>query len=597
MKRTNTCGQLSEKAIGKKVILQGWVSKRRDHGKLIFIDLRDRYGVTQVVFNPKDSKDAHKLAEKLGKEFVVLIEGKVCKRPKGTENKEITTGKIEVHVSTLEILNPSETPLPIELDKHLLAGEDQRLKYRFLDLRRPELQKNIILRHKVAKAFRDFFDKEGFLEIETPILAKSTPEGARDFLVPSRVHPGKFFALPQSPQLFKQILMVSGFDKYFQIVKCFRDEDLRADRQLEFTQIDVEMSFVEQNDVLKLMERCMAFVFKQSLGLNVKIPFPRMSFEEAMNQFGSDKPDTRFELELADVTNELKGTDFGIFNSVIEVKGAIKALVVEKGCKKLSKKDVDKLTEIAKLYKAKGLMSVWVKDTGIESQILKFLPEKTVKALLSKTKAKKGDLILLIADSWEIACNSLGYVRLAVGQKLNLIDGKKWNFLWVYDFPLLDWNDDEQRYVAMHHPFTSPKDEDLKLLDSAPEKAKAKAYDMVLNGVEVGGGSIRIHNEKVQEKMFNALGISKQEAESKFGFLLSAFKYGAPPHGGIALGLDRVIALMAGEDSIREVIAFPKNKATVSLMDGAPSEVTEKQLKELGLKLDIEKPLLGQKKQ
>ena len=404
MKRTNTCGQLSEKNIGKKAVLQGWVSKRRDHGSLIFIDLRDRYGTTQVVFNPKDGKEAYKEAGKLGKEFVVLVEGKVSKRPKGTENKEISTGKIEVHASKLEILNPSATPLPIELDRHLLAGEEQRLKYRFLDLRRPELQKNIILRHKVAKAFRDFFDKEGFLEIETPILAKSTPEGARDFLVPSRVHPGKFFALPQSPQLFKQILMVSGFDKYFQIVKCFRDEDLRADRQLEFTQIDVEMSFVEQNDVLEIMERCMAFVFKQTLGLNVKTPFPRMTFDDAMNRFGSDKPDTRFEMELADVTNELKGTDFGIFNSVIEAKGAIKSLKIEKGCEKFSKKDVDKLTEIAKLYKAKGLMSIWVKGKEIESQIAKFLPEKTVKALLSKTKAKKGDLILLVADSWETAC-------------------------------------------------------------------------------------------------------------------------------------------------------------------------------------------------
>ncbi len=591
MKRTNTCGQLSKKNIGKKAVLQGWVAKRRDHGNLIFIDLRDRYGITQVVFNPTDSKDAHKNAEKLGKEFVVLIEGKVAGRPKGTENKDIGTGKIEVHASKLEILNPAATPLPIELDKHLLAGEDQRLKYRFLDLRRPELQKNIILRHKVAKAFRDFFDKEEFLEIETPILAKSTPEGARDYLVPSRVQEGKFFALPQSPQLFKQILMVSGFDRYFQIVKCFRDEDLRADRQPEFTQVDVEMSFVDEDDIFDVMERAMSFVFKQTLGMNVKTPFSRISFDDAMNRFGSDKPDTRFEMELVDITSEMKGTDFGIFNSVIEVKGTIKALVVEKGCEKLSKKDVDKLTDIAKLYKAKGMMSIWVKGKEIESQISKFLPEKTVKALLSKTKAKKGDLILLVADNWNTACVSLGYVRLAVGEKLDLIDKKKFNFLWVLDFPLLEWNDDEQRYTAMHHPFTSPKDSDLKLLDTSPEKAKAKAYDLVLNGSEVGGGSIRIHQEKLQEKMFAALGISKQEAESKFGFLLTAFKYGAPPHGGIALGLDRLIALMCGAESIREVIAFPKNKASISLMDNAPSEVTEKQLKELSLKLDIEKPL------
>ena len=591
MKRTHTCGQLNEKSIGKKASLQGWVAKRRDHGSLIFIDLRDRYGVTQVVFNPSEGKDAHKEAGKLGKEFVIQVTGKVEKRPKGTENKEITTGKIELHASELEILNPAAAPLPIELDKHLLAGEDQRLKYRFLDLRRHELQANIILRHKVTMAFREFFNKENFLEIETPILAKSTPEGARDYLVPSRVHEGKFFALPQSPQLFKQILMVSGFDRYFQIVKCFRDEDLRADRQPEFTQVDVEMSFVEQEDVLGVMEEAMKHVFKQVLNVSVKTPFPRMAFEQAMNDYGSDKPDTRFEMLLQDVTQELKGTDFGIFNSVIESGGAIKALTVKGGCEKLTKKDVDKLTEVAKLYRAKGLMSIWVKESGVESQISKFLPEKTVKALLDKTKAKNNDLVLIVADTWNTACNSLGYVRLAVGEKLGLIDKSKHNFLWVTEFPLLEWNDDEQRYTAMHHPFTSPRDQDLGLVEKAPEKAKAKAYDMVLNGSEVGGGSIRIHQGEVQEKMFNALGISKAEAESKFGFLLAAFKYGAPPHGGIALGLDRIITLMTGAESIREVIAFPKNKAAVSLMDEAPSEVTDKQLKELHLKLDIEKPL------
>jgi len=591
MKRTHTCGELTEKSKGKKAILQGWVSKRRDHGKLIFIDLRDRYGVTQVVFNPKDSKEAHQKADKLGKEFVVQVIGKVEKRPKGTENKEIKTGKIELQATGLEILNPSEAPLPIELDSHLLAGEEQRLKYRFLDLRRPELQGNIILRHKVVKAFRDFFDKENFLEIETPFLAKSTPEGARDFLVPSRTKPGNFYALPQSPQLFKQILMVSGFDRYMQIVRCFRDEDLRADRQLEFTQVDVEMAFVDTEDVLDITERAIQHVFKEALGFKIKTPLPRMTFDEAMNNYGSDKPDTRFETKLVDVTEEMKGTDFGIFNSVIEKGGVIKALNVENGCKKLNKKDVDKLTDVAKLYKAKGLMSIWVKGKEIESQIAKFLPEKTLKALLSKTKAKSDDLVLLVADSWNTACTSLGYVRLAVGEKLNLIDKKKWNLLWVMDFPLLEWSDEEQRFQAMHHPFTSPKDEDLKLLDSQPEKAKAKAYDLVLNGSEIGGGSIRIHNGELQEKMFKALGISKEEAEQKFGFLLSAFKYGAPPHGGIALGLDRVIALMSGSESIREVIAFPKNKAGISLMDNAPSEVSEKQLKELSLKLDIEKPL------
>ena len=590
VKRTHTCGELSGKNIGKNVTLQGWVSKRRDHGNLTFVDLRDRYGITQVVFNPQEGKEAHKEAGKLGKEFVVQISGKVEKRPGGTENSEISTGKIEVHASSLEILSTAESPLPIELDQHLLAGEDQRLKYRFLDLRRPELQKNIILRHRVVKAFRDFFDSQGFLEIETPVLAKSTPEGARDYLVPSRVHEGKFFALPQSPQLFKQILMVSGFDRYFQVVKCFRDEDLRADRQPEFTQVDVEMSFVEVEDIVSLAEKGLAFAFKQALGVNVKAPFPRMPYDEAMNLYGSDKPDTRFEMRIVDVTDELKGTDFGIFNSVIEKGGAIKALKVEGGCGKISKKDVDKLTELAKTYKAKGLMSVWVNENGIESQIAKFLHEKNVKALLAKAKAGANDLILVVADSWGTSCVSLGNVRLALGEKLGLIDKKKFNFLWVLDFPLLEWSDEEQRLMAMHHPFTSPKDGDLHFLDSAPEKAKAKAYDIVLNGSEIGGGSIRIHRGDVQEKMFRALGIGKEEAERKFGFLLSAFKYGAPPHGGIALGLDRIIALMTGAESIRDVIAFPKNKASVSLMDDAPSEVSEKQLKELHLKLDVEKP-------
>lgn len=596
MKRTHTCGELSGKNVGKNVTLQGWVAKRRDHGNLIFIDLRDRYGLTQVVFNQQEGKQAHCEARKLGKEFVVQISGKVEKRPKGTENKGIATGAIEVHASSLEILSTAESPLPIELDQHLLAGEDQRLKFRFLDLRRPELQKNIILRHKVVKAFRDFFDKEGFLEIETPVLAKSTPEGARDYLVPSRVHEGKFFALPQSPQLFKQILMVSGFDRYFQIVKCFRDEDLRADRQPEFTQVDVEMSFVEVEDIVSLIEKGLAFVFKQSLGVNVKAPFPRMPYDEAMNSYGSDKPDTRFEMRIVDVTVEMKGTDFGIFNSVAEKGGVIKALKVEGGCGTLSKKDVDKLTELAKTYKAKGLMSVWVNEKGVESQIAKFLPEKNVKALLAKTRAKANDLILIVADSWGTTCVSLGNVRLALGEKLGLVGKNKFNFLWVLDFPLLEWSDEEQRLMAMHHPFTSPKDEDLHFLDSAPEKAKAKAYDIVLNGSEIGGGSIRIHHGDVQEKMFRALGIGKEEAERKFGFLLSAFKYGAPPHGGIALGLDRIIALMTGAESIRDVIAFPKNKASVSLMDDAPSDVSEKQLKELHLKLDVEKVLPEKKK-
>jgi aspartyl-tRNA synthetase len=587
MRRTNTCGELAEKQIGKKVCLQGWVSTRRDHGPLIFIDLRDRYGFTQVVFNQKISEETHGLAKALGKEFVVEIEGKVSKRPKGTENKKVKTGNIEIEASKLKILNSAEQPLPVEIDSHLLAGEDVRLKYRYLDLRRPEMQKNFVLRHRLIKAVRDFFDKENFIEIETPVLAKSTPEGSRDYLVPSRMFPGKFFALPQSPQQFKQLLMVSGFDRYFQIVRCFRDEDLRADRQPEFTQLDLEMSFIEPEDIYDLLERCLKEVFKKVLGVEIKIPFPRITFDNAMNFYGSDKPDTRFELKFVDLTKELADTEFEIFNSIIKKGGCLKAIVAQKP--NFSKKDLSDFLDAAKAFRAKGLVALEVKGNSLESQIAKFLKPSHVKAVLEKTGAKENDLILLIADEWRTCCTALGAVRLKAAEKLGLIDKKKFSFLWIAEFPLFEFSEEEQKLVAMHHPFTSPADSDADLLETSPLKAKSKAYDCVLNGSEIGGGSIRIHRRELQARMFKALGISEEEAEKKFGHMLTAFKYGAPPHGGIAFGIDRLAAIMCGADSIREVIAFPKNKSCFSLMDDSPSEVSQKQLKELKLKIDLEK--------
>jgi len=588
MKRTHSCGELSEKQVGKKVSLLGWVHNRRDHGNLTFIDLRDRDGITQVVFNPEKAKQAHAMAKSLGKEFVVAIEGKVGKRPKGTENKALKTGNIEVEASSLEIINAAEQPLPIEIEGKVLASEDTRLKYRFLDLRRPELQQKIILRHKITKAFRDFFDSEGFLEIETPLLAKSTPEGSRDYLVPSRLQPGKFYALPQSPQLFKQILMVAGFEKYFQIARCLRDEDLRADRQPEFTQVDVEMSFVEEKDVIDATERSIAFVMKKVFGKKIKAPLERMTFAEAMDRFGSDKPDRRFAIELADVSAELKGTDFNVFNSVLEKGGCIKAINA-KGCGSFSKGDLDDLAETAKIYKAKGLVTAIVAKGALDSHIAKFLLPVHLQALLKKTNAKENDLLLLVAGEWKTACTALGAVRLKVAEKKNLVDKEKMDFFWVTDFPMFVFSEEEQKLVACHHPFTHPKNEDMHLLEKEPLKMRAMAYDIIFNGSELGGGSIRIHERELQQKVFTALGISPQEADKKFGFLLSAFKYGAPPHGGIALGLDRFIAILTNSESIRDVIAFPKNKAAVSLMEDSPSEVSERQLKELGLKLEIEK--------
>ncbi len=587
MRRTHTCGELGKKEIGGKVILQGWVNTRRDHGGVIFVDLRDRYGITQLRFDPKISEKAHKEAERLRREYVIEVYGRVVPRPKGMENPKLKTGNIEVEVTELKILNISRTP-PFEIDDRIDLNEDIRLKYRYLDLRRPMMQKNIIMRHRVVKAIRDFFDREGFLEIETPMLAKSTPEGARDYLVPSRVHPGKFFALPQSPQLFKQLLMIAGFDRYAQIVKCFRDEDLRADRQPEFTQIDVEMSFVEEEDIFDVMERLMKHIWKVALNEDIKIPFPRISYHEAMERFGSDKPDTRFGLELIEVGDIVKDSNFQIFKEVLK-KGGIVKCINAKGCAGFSRKDIDELTQFVSIYGTKGLAWMKMTENGLESSIVKFFPSGVQKRLVERTGAKKGDLLLFVADKHRIVYDALGALRIELAKRLNLLDENKYNFIWVHNFPLLEWDEDEGRHVAIHHPFTSPRDEDLKYLDSDPSRVHAKAYDLALNGVELGGGSIRIHRREIQEKVFNALGIESEEARKKFGFLLDAFTYGAPPHGGIAFGLDRIVAILTGNESIREVIAFPKNKAAQSLMDNAPSEVSREQLKELHLELDLPK--------
>lgn len=587
MLRTNTCGELRIKHDKEQVTLCGWVQSRRDHGGIIFIDLRDRYGLTQVVFDPNNNSNTHKLAESLGREFIIKVSGYVRPRGEGLTNPKLETGEIEVLVDKAEILSIAETP-PLEIADKMQVNEDFRLKYRFVDLKRPSMQANIITRHKTIKLVRDYFDKHGFLDIETPILSKSTPEGARDYLVPSRVHPGSFYALPQSPQLFKQLLMVSGFDRYIQVARCFRDEDLRADRQPEFTQIDVEMSFVEQKDLIDLIEGLLKRIWKEILHIDIHTPFKQLTFVEAMERYGSDKPDTRFDLELINVSDVVAQTDFGVFKTIIEKKGKVNCINA-KGCASFSRGDIEDLDAHVKLYGAKGL--AWMKMTDkLESNIVKFFSEDVQKELIKKTKAENGDLLLFIADMKPLVSDNIaGQLRLFLGKKLKLIDENKWDFLWVVDFPLVEYDEEEQRYVAMHHPFTSPKDEDLSMLETEPGKVRAKAYDIVLNGTELGGGSIRINKQDVQQRMFRALGINEEQAQSKFGFLLDAFKYGAPPHGGIALGVDRMIAMITKNESIREVIAFPKNKAATSLMDDAPNDVSDRQLKELHIKLDIVK--------
>ena len=597
MIRDKGCGELRESDIGSNLSLAGWVFRRRDHGGLIFIDLRDRSGLCQIVFSPDIAGDSHTNAHDLRAEYVIAVSGEIRKRPEGTENPTLPTGIVEMYVNKLEVLNEA-APLPYNMEAAADAGEALRLKHRYLDLRRPEMQQNLTMRHKITKATRDYLDERGFLEIETPMLTKSTPEGARDYLVPSRLNPGHFYALPQSPQLFKQILMVSGLEKYFQIVKCFRDEDLRADRQPEFTQIDLEMSFADREDVISLMEEMMKKLFKDILSIDIETPFQRLSFHESMERFGNDKPDLRFGLELKDMSDlALKGT-FKVFLDAINDRGMVKA-INGKGMAGLSRKEIDMLTQEAQSFGAKGLAWIKVKN-GFESPIAKFFPEEILKKMAERLEAAEGDMMLFIADKPKVTYDVLSRLRLELGKRLNLIK-PGYKFAWIIDFPLLEWDEEEGRFQAMHHPFTSPMNEDIeKMLSlnlSDPElftvhrslftDIKAKAYDIVLNGHEIGGGSIRIHRQDVQKKMFDVLNISEEEAKMKFGFLLDALKYGAPPHGGIALGLDRLVMIMAGVTSIRDVIAFPKTQKAVCLMSGAPSTVEPKQLRELYIKTDV----------
>jgi aspartyl-tRNA synthetase len=582
--RTHTCGGLNENNVDDLVVLNGWVDSRRDLGGLIFIWIRDRYGKTQIVFEPDLDKEAYKVAKKLRSEYVISVEGKVRKRPADAVNAELQTGKIDVLVEKVILLNEAETP-PFPVKDDLDAFEELRLKYRYIDLRRPALQKNFMLRHRMYQIVRKYFDGNDFLEIETPVLMKSTPEGARDYLVPSRIHKGKFYALPQSPQTYKQLLMVSGFDRYFQIVKCFRDEDLRADRQPEFTQIDVEMSFVDQENVFAVVEGLMKVLFKDIWNLELILPIPCLSFEYAMESYGSDKPDLRFDMKLKTLNSVFTSTEFKIFQDAIKSDGII-TCIVAKGCADYSRNQLDGLTKYVKNFGAKGLVWIKIKENGeIDSPVAKFINDEERKKVLAETKAKAGDLVLILAGERNSTLTQMGSLRLEIGKRLELVKPETPpSLLWITDFPLFEWDTETQRYYAMHHPFTSPNLDEIDKLENETGKVTARAYDLVLNGNEIAGGSIRIHNSDLQAKMFKALGISIEEAERKFGFLMNAFKYGAPPHGGIAFGFDRMVMVFAGESSIRDTIAFPKTTSALSLMDDSPSEVSEVQLKELHIK-------------
>lgn len=584
-KRTTYCGLVTEDLLNEKVTLKGWVHNRRDLGGLIFIDLRDREGIVQIVFNPDFSQEALNIAETVRSEYIVEVQGVVTKRDAETVNPKIKTGQVEVQVSNIEIINKSETP-PFSInEENTNVDENIRLKYRYLDLRRQELTQTFKMRHQTTRSIRQYLDDNGFYDIETPVLTKSTPEGARDYLVPSRVHDGEFYALPQSPQLFKQLLMISGFDKYYQIVKCFRDEDLRADRQPEFTQVDIEMSFVDQEDVMAMGEEMLRKVVKDVKGIDVPGPFPRMTYAEAMSRYGSDKPDTRFDMELINVSQLGHEMDFKVFKDTVENNGEIKAIVAKGAADQYTRKDMDALTEFVNIYGAKGLAWVKVTDEGLTGPIARFFEDKDAEQLKSLTEASAGDLVMFVADKPEVVAQSLGALRIKLAKELGLIDESKLNFLWVTDWPLLEYDDESKRYVAAHHPFTSPKKEDIDKLDSEPENAQANAYDIVLNGYELGGGSIRMHNGELQEKMFEVLGFTKEQAQEQFGFLLDAFKYGAPPHGGIALGLDRLVMLLTNRTNLRDTIAFPKTASATCLLTDAPGEVSEKQLEELSLRI------------
>lgn len=582
LKRTHHCGTLRSENIGERVTLMGWVQKRRNLGSLIFTDLRDRSGFCQVVFDSNISEEAFEKANGIRGEYVIAITGEVKMRE--SVNPNIPTGQIEVFADSLKILCEADVP-PIHIDDNDEANERLRLKYRYLDLRKPKMQKNLIVRHKVASAARRFYDANGFVEVETPMLTKPTPEGARDYLVPSRVNPNKFYALPQSPQLFKQLLMVSGMDRYYQITKCFRDEDLRADRQPEFTQIDVEMSFVDEDDVMSMNENMLAQVFKEVAGLTIELPLKRMPYTEAMARFGSDKPDTRFGFELKQLNEVLASCEFKVFAGAIASGGDVRAININGYADRFSRKDITKLEDFAKNYGAKGLAWIKVQEEGVQSPIAKFLTEEEMSNLLKAMDAKVGDLVLIVADKASIVYDSLGALRVEIAKQLELLDPNQYNLLWVTDFPLFEYDEENNRCVAKHHPFTSPKDEDIEMLLENPLACRAKAYDIVLNGYEIGGGSIRIHDSNVQEKMFKALGFSEEEAQEKFGFFIDAFKFGAPPHGGIAYGLDRVVMLLVGTENIRDVIAFPKTQDARCLMTNAPSVAENNQLDELYLAL------------
>ena len=588
MHRSCGCGRVTEKDCGKELTLAGWVNTRRDHGGLIFIDLRDRSGIVQVVMSPQYGEDAFHKAEDVRSEYVLAIRGIVRERSPETVNPKMQTGKIEVVVSEMRILNKAKTP-PFYVEDGIDVDETVRLKHRYIDLRRPEMQRNLIMRHKIVHEMRQFLDAHDFLEVETPILTKSTPEGARDYLVPSRVNPGKFYALPQSPQLFKQLLMVSGLERYFQIARCFRDEDLRADRQPEFTQLDIELSFEDQDFILDLMEHMMQRIFKNVLNVDIQIPFKRITWDDAVNLYGSDKPDLRFDMHFYDISDLLRDTGFKVFRNVLDNGGIVKAITV-KGDAAIPRRELDGLVDYVGNYGAKGL--AWIglnKDGSLKCQITKFLGEDKIREIGKFCEAENGDLILIIADKPKVVAKALGELRLEMARRMNLIDENEFCFRWVTDFPMFEYSEEDKRWVAEHHPFTAPRDEDVQYLLTDPSKVYAKAYDMVLNGVEAGGGSLRIYQEELQEKVFKAIGITHEEAQEKFGFLLDAFRYGAPPHAGIALGLDRLVMLMLRLGSIRDVIAFPKTQSAIDQMTQAPSEVVDMQLKELHIRVDVKK--------